>query len=85
MLSGYEPDMTALPPDPEPAGDPDLTPGGSVRPGATPPDSGSTTRSTTHTEHESSRKMGPIVIGILVVVCVLIGGLVIASVIGRLT
>jgi len=33
--------MTALPPDPDPSDSTGLTPGGSVQPGDTPPDSGS--------------------------------------------
>ena len=76
---------TAMPPDPESTtNDADLEPGGGVRPGSTPPDSGSTTGGLSHHEHESSRNMGPIVITILVVVSVAVGLLLFASAFGWL-
>ena len=76
---------TAMPPDPETTnGDPDLEPGGSVRPGSTPPDSGSTTAGLSHHEHDGARSMGPIVIGVLLVVSIAVGLLILASAVGWL-
>ncbi len=49
--------MTATPPDPDPArmSDVDLESGGGVRPGATPPDSGSTTEGLSAPQRYPSR------------------------------
>ncbi len=75
--------MTAMPPDPDPAGDPDLEPGGGVKPGSTPPDSGSATLGLSHHEPEPSRKIGPIVIGVVLVLALLIAAFLIIDAIGR--
>lgn len=75
--------MTALPPDPDPAGDPDLDAGGSVLPGSTPPDSGSATLGLSHHEPEPSRKIGPIIIGIVLVLSLVIAALLIFDAFGR--
>lgn len=62
---------TAMPPDPDPADTPGLEPGGGVPPGETPPDSGSTTGGLSHPEHDAPRRLGPIVIGIVLGLAVL--------------
>lgn len=76
--------MTALPPDPEPAQDPDLDAGGSVRPGSTPPDSGSATAGLSHQEHDGPRSLGPVVISLLIAVSVAVGLLLLALAAGWL-
>lgn len=73
--------MTALPPDPDPDRTPGLEPGGGVRPGDTPPDSGSTS-GLSHPQPMPGRA-GPIwtyiIVGVIVVCAV---GVVVAQLIG---
>lgn len=74
--------MTALPPDPEPADTTGLEPGGSVRPGDTPPDSGSTTVGLSHHERDTSDAWNPVAIAIILIFAVMIGGFMLALAVG---
>ncbi|GLZ38836.1 DUF6480 family protein [Actinokineospora sp. NBRC 105648] len=76
--------MTAKPPDPDPLRTPGLglEPGGGVRPGDTPPDSGSTTEGLSGRAHYPSRAW-PIVTMVFVLVVVLaVVGLTVVSLLG---
>ncbi|ONI79989.1 hypothetical protein ALI144C_25085 [Actinosynnema sp. ALI-1.44] len=73
--------MTALPPDPDPNRTPGLEPGGGVRPGDTPPDSGSVS-GLSHPQPMPGRT-GPILTYIIVgLIAVCAVGLVIAQLVG---
>ncbi|WP_434445932.1 DUF6480 family protein [Lentzea sp. E54] len=67
--------MTATPPDPDPQRTPGLEPGGGVRPGDTPPESGQTSGLSHHEPKPPGRATTGIVIGIIVVVAVLVAAM----------
>ncbi|WP_018687210.1 DUF6480 family protein [Actinokineospora enzanensis] len=74
--------MTAMPPDPDPYRTPGLEPGGGVRPGDTPPDSGSTTVGLSRRERYPSRAW-PIATLVFVLLFVLaVVGLTVVSLLG---
>lgn len=74
--------MTALPPDPDPDRTPGLEPGGGVRPGDTPPESGSTTEGLSRRERYPSRVPAVITFILVVLVTIAVVGLVIAQLAG---
>ncbi|MBC6451216.1 DUF6480 family protein [Actinokineospora xionganensis] len=74
--------MTALPPDPDPDRTPGLQPGGGVRPGDTPPESGSTTEGLSRRERCPSRTMAVVTTIFVVLVTIAIVALVIAQLTG---
>lgn len=74
--------MTALPPDPDPDRTPGLEPGGGVRPGDTPPDSGSTTSGLSRRERYPSRTLPIITTIFVVLVTIAVVALVIAQLTG---
>ncbi|MDX1891721.1 DUF6480 family protein [Mycolicibacterium sp. 050158] len=59
--------MTALPPDPDPRDTTGLTNGGGVRPGDTPPSSGSLSASANQ-DPPPTRRFGPMTIGVMIAV-----------------
>lgn len=72
-IEGYPSAMTALPPDPDPKDTSGLEPGGGVRPGDTPPDSGQVSGVSHHEPKRS--KAGPIIgITAVVVLVLLVAG-----------
>ncbi|GAA4416903.1 hypothetical protein GCM10023148_14470 [Actinokineospora soli] len=76
--------MTALPPDPDPDRTPGLEPGGGVRPGDTPPDSGSTTRGLARPEPGTRRSRAGafITLGAVLVLVLMVVGLLVAQLVG---
>lgn len=69
-------------PDPDPADTPGLEPGGGVRPGDTPPDSGSATVGLSHTEPKPPKALPWVTIAVSVVLALLVAALVVALAIG---
>ncbi|MBB3052402.1 hypothetical protein FHS23_003436 [Prauserella isguenensis] len=66
--------MTAQPPDPAPEETPGLEPGGSVRPGDTPPESGQTS-GLSHREPEPPRVLPVLTIVLTVLAALLVAGI----------
>lgn len=65
--------MTAQPPDPSPRETPGLEPGGGVRPGDTPPESGQTS-GLSHREPKPPRVLPKVTIVLTVLVALLVAG-----------
>lgn len=65
---------SATPPDPDPARTPGLEPGGGVRPGDTPPESGQTS-GLSHHEPKARKGVGVIAIGLIVLFTVLVAAM----------
>ena len=74
--------MTATPPDPDPLRDPGLEPGGGVRPGDTPPDSGSTTRGLSRPETYRSRTGAIVWLVVIAIFTLSVIGFVVAQIVG---
>jgi hypothetical protein len=74
--------MTAMPPDPDPDLTPGLEPGGGVRPGETPPDSGSTTPGISRPETYRSRTGAIIWLTVIALFTLSIIGFIVAQVVG---
>jgi hypothetical protein len=77
--------MTAMPPDPEPDRTPGLEAGGGVRPGDTPPDSGSTTEGLSQKQRYPSRALPVITLVLVALVTIAVVALVIAQVTGLIS
>jgi len=77
--SGYSPDMTATPPDPDPYDTPGLERGGGVNPGDTPPGSAQTPAGPKDPPIPS-RAIGPVVLVVVAVMTLMVVGFVVAEV-----
>jgi hypothetical protein len=81
--NGYLGGMTATPPDPQPDRTPGLEPGGGVRPGDTPPESGQTS-GLSHREPAPPRKAtARIAIGIILLFAALMAAMLLTQAILR--
>jgi hypothetical protein len=67
--------MTATPPDPDPQRTPGLEPGGGVRPGDTPPESGQTSGLSHHEPKPPRRTTTRIVIAVILLFAVLVAAM----------
>jgi len=67
--------MTATPPDPDPQRTPGLEPGGGVRPGDTPPESGQTSGLSHREPTPPKATTGRIVIALIMVLVVLVAAM----------
>jgi hypothetical protein len=67
--------MTATPPDPDPQRTPGLEPGGGVRPGDTPPESGQTSGLSHHEPKPPARTTTRVVIGLILLFAVLVAAM----------
>jgi hypothetical protein len=67
--------MTATPPDPDPQRTPGLEPGGGVRPGDTPPDSGQTSGLSHHEPNPPSRTTTRVIVGLILLMALLVGAM----------
>lgn len=74
-LAGYPRHVTAKPPDPTPENTPGLEKGGGVRPGDTPPESGSTSGLSHPQEDEPSRATPAVTIVLIVLAAVAVAGI----------
>ncbi|SDD08384.1 DUF6480 family protein [Actinokineospora iranica] len=76
--------MTATPPDPDPDRTPGLglEPGGGVRPGDTPPESGSTTRGLSRRERYPSRALPMITLVFVIIVLLAVVAFTVISLLG---
>lgn len=71
--------MTATPPDPDPERTPGLEPGGGVRPGDTPPESGQTS-GLSHDEPEPPKATtARIIVALILLVAVLVAAMVLTQ------
>ncbi|NKQ57174.1 hypothetical protein HFP15_30315 [Amycolatopsis sp. K13G38] len=73
--------MTTPPPDPDPDRTPGLEPGGGVRPGDTPPDSGQTS-GLSHQEPKPPKVLPWATITVSAVLALLVAALIVASAVG---
>ncbi|GAA3640826.1 hypothetical protein C8D88_103257 [Lentzea atacamensis] len=67
--------MTATPPDPDPQRTPGLEPGGGVRPGDTPPESGQTSGLSHREPTPPKATTGRVVIALIMVLVVLVAAM----------
>ncbi|GLY46547.1 DUF6480 family protein [Lentzea sp. NBRC 102530] len=67
--------MTATPPDPDPLRTPGLEPGGGVRPGDTPPESGQTSGLSHHEPKPPGNTTTRVVIGLILLFALLVAAM----------